>query len=147
MKTLKKCSIILFVLALVIPALALGTASAQGSVEVVYWSMWNEDEAQGQVIKQAVSDFEAANPSIKVRVVWNGRENRNLVGPAIEAGETIDVFDTGMDLIISNLAQYIIPLDEVHAQMWCSSGDGMSRMRSRSKLARPYICRLSNFKR
>jgi raffinose/stachyose/melibiose transport system substrate-binding protein len=112
MKTLKKCSIILFVLALVIPALALGTASAQGSVEVVYWSMWNEDEAQGQVIKQAVSDFEAANPSIKVRVVWNGRENRNLVGPAIEAGETIDVFDTGMDLIISNLAQYIIPLDD-----------------------------------
>ncbi len=112
MKALKKFSLVLLVLALAVPLMSLSRVSAQDKVEIVYWSMWNEDEAQGQVIKQAISDFEAANPTIKVKVVWNGRDNRNLVGPALEAGENIDVFDTGMDLIISNLSQYIIPLED-----------------------------------
>lgn len=111
MKILKKFTLVLLVLTLAVPMMILGPVSAQDKVEIVYWSMWNEDEAQGQVIKQAISDFEKANSSIKVKVVWNGRENRNLVGPALEAGENIDVFDTGMDLIISNLVKYIIPLD------------------------------------
>jgi raffinose/stachyose/melibiose transport system substrate-binding protein len=82
-------------------------------VTVVYWSMWNEDEPQGQVIKQAIEAFEADNPNITVDVVWNGRENRNLVIPALEAGEAIDVFDTGDEWIFAHAAQYATDLESL----------------------------------
>jgi raffinose/stachyose/melibiose transport system substrate-binding protein len=74
--------------------------------------MWNESEPQGQVLSQAIEDFQAANPSITIDVVWNGRENRNLVLPAIEGGETIDVFDTGDEWIFANAAQYALSLED-----------------------------------
>jgi raffinose/stachyose/melibiose transport system substrate-binding protein len=82
-------------------------------ITVVYWSMWNQEELQGQVLQQAVDAFEAANPSVTVDVVWNGRENRNLVIPAIEGGEAIDVFDTGDEWIFANAAGYALSLEDV----------------------------------
>ena len=86
---------------------------AEEGVAIVYWSMWNESEPQGQVLSQAIEDFEAANPNITVDVVWNGRENRNLVLPAIEGGETIDVFDTGDEWVFANAADYALSLESV----------------------------------
>jgi raffinose/stachyose/melibiose transport system substrate-binding protein len=82
-------------------------------VTIVYWSMWNEEEPQGQVLSQAIDDFQAANHSITVDVVWNGRENRNLVIPAIEGGETIDVFDTGDEWIFANAPAYVLSMEDV----------------------------------
>jgi raffinose/stachyose/melibiose transport system substrate-binding protein len=63
------------------------------TIELIYWSMWNEDEPQGQVVKSAIEAFEADHPNVDVRVTWYGRDMRNLLGPALEAGETIDVYD------------------------------------------------------
>jgi raffinose/stachyose/melibiose transport system substrate-binding protein len=63
-------------------------------VTLVYWSMWNEDEPQGQVVKAAIEAYEADHPNVDVEVTWYGRDIRNLLGPALEAGETIDVYDT-----------------------------------------------------
>ena len=68
-------------------------ASEAEAIELIYWSMWNEDEPQGQVVKGAIEAFEAANPNVTVDVTWYGRDIRNLLGPALEAGETIDVYD------------------------------------------------------
>ena len=82
-------------------------------VTINYWSMWNESEAQGTVIKQAIADFQAANPNITVNVTWNGRENRNLVIPAIESGGIIDVFDTGDEWIIAHATQYAADMESL----------------------------------
>lgn len=57
------------------------TAVDAEPVALTYWSMWNEDEPQGQVMKSAIADFEAANPNISVNVVWNGRDVRTLPSP------------------------------------------------------------------
>ncbi len=83
-----------------------------GPVELVYWSMWNEDEPQGQVVKSAIESFEAANPDVTVNVVWNGREVRNLLIPALEAGESIDLVDNDTGFIAANFADYALPLDD-----------------------------------
>jgi raffinose/stachyose/melibiose transport system substrate-binding protein len=75
--------------------------------------MWNEDEPQGKVLKQAIDAFEAANPHVTLEVMWNGRDNRNLIVPALEAGETIDVFDTGGDWLAANVAPtYALSLEK-----------------------------------
>ncbi|MEA3440024.1 MAG: extracellular solute-binding protein [Chloroflexota bacterium] len=85
-------------------------------VTLTYWSMWNEDEPQGQVVKNAIEAFEAAHPNVTVEITWYGRDIRNLLGPALEAGETIDVYDLwagGKDNAV-DLADYLdVPaLDE-----------------------------------
>ena len=63
------------------------------AVELIYWSMWNEDEPQGQVVKSAIEAYEADHPNVDIKVTWYGRDIRNLLVPALEAGETIDVYD------------------------------------------------------
>jgi raffinose/stachyose/melibiose transport system substrate-binding protein len=83
------------------------------AVTIEYWSMWNETELQGEVINQAVSDFMAAYPNITVNVTFNGRTNRELVGPAIEGGTQVDVFDTGDEYIFANLTQYTTDLESL----------------------------------
>jgi raffinose/stachyose/melibiose transport system substrate-binding protein len=86
-------------------------------VTLVYWSMWNESEAQGTVIKDAIADFEAAFPNVKVNVTWNGRDNRKLIVPAFEAGTVIDVWDGGMDVMVGSIAPtYALPLDTYLSQ-------------------------------
>lgn len=80
-------------------------------VTIEYWSMWNETELQGQVINDAVASFQEAYPNITVNVTFNGRTNRELVGPAIEGGTQIDVFDTGDEYIFANLSQYATDLE------------------------------------
>jgi len=57
--------------------------------------------------------FQAAYPDITVNVTWNGRENRNLVGLALESGEKIDVFDTGDEFIFAHLTKYAADLETV----------------------------------
>lgn len=86
-------------------------------VTIVYWSMWNESEAQGTVIKAAIADFEAAYPNVTVNVTWNGRDNRKLIVPAFEAGTVIDVWDGGMDVMVGSIAPtYALPLDDYLTQ-------------------------------
>jgi len=62
-------------------------------VTLVYWSMWNEDEPQGQVMVKAIEAFEAAHPNVDLEVTWYGRDIRNLLATALEADEPIDVYD------------------------------------------------------
>jgi raffinose/stachyose/melibiose transport system substrate-binding protein len=62
-------------------------------VTLVYWSMWNEDEPQGQVMVKAIEAFEATHPNVDLEVTWYGRDIRNLLATALEADEPIDVYD------------------------------------------------------
>ncbi len=72
-------------------------------VELVYWSMWNENEAQAKVIQVWIADFEAANSNITVSVVWNGRQNQTLARTALSAGEKIDLLDQDADPLAGGL--------------------------------------------
>ncbi len=71
--------------------------AAEGSKltgEVVYWSMWQETEPQADILKQAIDDFKKANPDVKVTVEWTGRGVKDLILPALESKQKVDIFDS-----------------------------------------------------
>lgn len=66
-----------------------------GTIE--YWSSWSETENQALVLKQAADAFTQLHPNVKINFTFNGRDNRNLVVSAIEAGTQIDLMDANID--------------------------------------------------
>lgn len=59
------------------PASASSPASApastpEGEKTLVYWAQWSENEDGVDVLKDAISRFEANNPGYKVQVNWAG---------------------------------------------------------------------------
>ncbi len=72
---------------------------------VVYWAQWSETETQAEVIKDAIARFETNHPEYKVEVNWAGREVRDIMRTSIDAGEVIDVIESGSDRIVNGLGE------------------------------------------
>ena len=85
-------------------------ATPEEGASLVYWSMWNETEPQGQVIAQAIEAF-VAETGIPVEVNWNGRNIRQTLEPALAGGEVIDIFDEDVRRMLNNWGQYTLGLD------------------------------------
>lgn len=85
------------------------------SGEVVYWSMWSENEPQAKILKGAIERFEKANPDVKVDVQWQGRGVRDLVIPAIEGGQKLDIFDSDPVGMYTSLGKSLLNLDELYS--------------------------------
>lgn len=79
---------------------------------LTYWSMWNSTENQAKIIQQAADEY-FDETGIKVNIQWKGRDLRNLIGAALEAGESIDMYDGDMNHIIQNNKRYIVNLSEM----------------------------------
>lgn len=82
-----------------------------GPVEISYWSLWNDGEAQATVIKDAIAAFEADHPGMTVKVQWNGRGNGDLISAALAAGQQIDVFDLSAGAMSTIHGSELLPLD------------------------------------
>jgi raffinose/stachyose/melibiose transport system substrate-binding protein len=106
---------------LLVAVLSVGLVFAGGSSEassgsaakgktIVYWSMWNEAEPQGQVIAQAIDEF-TKTTGIKVDANFNGRDIRKTLQPALDAGETIDLFDEDIERVANTWGKYLLNLD------------------------------------
>lgn len=77
-------------------AQAQGDAPATGKQltgKVVYWSMYNEMEPEAKAIAKAAEMFKRDYPDCTVEIQWVGRSNQDLVGPALEGGEQLDILD------------------------------------------------------
>jgi raffinose/stachyose/melibiose transport system substrate-binding protein len=61
-------------------------------ITLEFWSMWNEPEPQGDVLKKYAEGFEAET-GIKVNITFNGRDNQTLLRTALGAGTKIDLMD------------------------------------------------------
>lgn len=77
------------------------------SATLEYWSSWSETENQAKVLQEAADAFKKENPGVKINFTFNGRDNRTLVGSAIEAGTTITMMDANADNIQSLWANYV----------------------------------------
>lgn len=75
--------------------------------ELVYWSMWNDTEPQGEVWQEIIDGFMEKHPKVKVTVQWCGRDNKKILKPAMEGGETIDVFEYPFEI---DLNEYVLDL-------------------------------------
>ncbi len=96
---------------------ATATAKAE-EVKLVYWSMWNPTEPQALAIKDAIDDFMAKNPGVKVDINWNGREIRKTLQPALDNGEVIDIWDEDLERVTKNWSKYAITMDDYVAKAW-----------------------------
>jgi raffinose/stachyose/melibiose transport system substrate-binding protein len=110
--------------ALMAAVMGLAGCSKSGGGEeakVVYWSMWNEAEPQGQVIARAAEAF-TAETGIVVDINFNGREIRKTLQPALDAGETIDLFDEDIERVANTWGNYLLPLDDYVAKSYSTTG-------------------------
>lgn len=83
---------------------------------IVYWSMWEEDEPQADVIREAAEAYEEAT-GISVEIEWKGRKISDLIGPALDAGEEIDLFDDDYQRMIQDHSRYLTELDKMAETM------------------------------
>lgn len=86
--------------------------------KIVYWSMWNEVEPQGQVLKEAINDYMKKYDDIVVEVNWNGREIRKTLQPALDNNQEIDLWDEDLERTIRNWGKYALALDDYVANSY-----------------------------
>ncbi|MEF9954205.1 MAG: ABC transporter substrate-binding protein [Clostridium sp.] len=88
-------------------------AAAGDAGSLVYWSMWESTEAQGQAIKEAVDAF-TAETGIKVDLQFKGRTGiREGLQPALDAGTNIDMFDEDIDRVNKTWGTYLMDLEDM----------------------------------
>ncbi|MFA7109011.1 MAG: ABC transporter substrate-binding protein [Sphaerochaetaceae bacterium] len=116
---MKKFTVLLTIfLVLALPIFAGGEKESGDSVKTVhYYSMWNEAEPQGMVLAEAAEAFEEQS-GIHVEINFNGRNIRKTLEPAIQAGETIDIFDEDIERVSFTWGQFIQPLDDLAAKVY-----------------------------
>ena len=98
-----------------------GCQRQSDSATLVYWSMWNEAEPQGQVIARAANAFRR-DTGIRMNINFMGRDIRMTLQPALDAGERIDIFDEDIDRVNSTWANYLLPLDPYVSQVFPTTG-------------------------
>lgn len=109
------------VVGLTAPLFAAGQSEGKESPKkVVYWSMWNEAEPQGLVIAEAVEAF-TDETGIEVEIVFNGREIRKTLQPALDAGETIDLFEEDIERVGNTWGNYLLNLEDFANQVYPST--------------------------
>ena len=80
---------------------------------LVYWSMWESTEPQGQAIQEAVDAY-TAETGVKVELQFKGRTgNREALQPALDGGTQIDIFDEDIDRVNSMYAKYLLDLEDL----------------------------------
>ena len=80
---------------------------------LVYWSMWEATEPQGQAIQAAVDKF-TEDTGVSVDLQFKGRTGiREGLQPALDAGTNIDLFDEDIDRVNSTWGQYLMDLEEL----------------------------------
>lgn len=99
---------------------AAAEAEKELSGELTYWSMWNDTEPQGEAWQKIIDGFMKDNPGVKVNVQWCGRDNKKILKPALEGGETIDIFEYPLEI---DLNEYILDLAPYVDQTYPTTGD------------------------
>lgn len=80
---------------------------------LIYWSMWESTEPQGQAIQMAVDQF-TADTGVKVDLQFKGRTGiREGLQPALDAGTNIDLFDEDIDRVNGTWGAYLMDLEEL----------------------------------
>jgi len=98
------------------PAPADDMQELSGTIE--YWSSWSETENQALVLQKAAEAFTQLHPNVTINFTFNGRDNRNLVASAIEAGTQIDLMDANIDNIVRLWGNNIMDLSSYMDQTY-----------------------------
>ncbi len=99
------------------------TDSTGDGGKLVYWSMWNETEPQGQVMSEAIAAY-TEKTGIEIEIQWKGRDVNTLAQPAIQAGEQVDIFEGYLFEILNRYVPegLVIPVDDYLTQTYDTTG-------------------------
>jgi len=81
-----------------------GGDSEEGSGTVTYWSQWEQNEPQAEVLQDAIDDF-TDETGIEVEVEWQGRQVMQKVQPLLRSGDVPDVVDASSNDIRATLVR------------------------------------------
>lgn len=122
MKKMKTVLVLMLVVMMVLTACNSGNSNENNSSapvsdsdlsgELVYWSMWNSTEPQALAINDAINDFMKIHPGVKIDINWNGREIRKTLQPALDNGQTVDIWDEDLERVTKNWGSYALQLDD-----------------------------------
>ena len=111
---MKKIIAMLLVLAMALSLAACGSdAPVEETKTIVYWTMWEAKEPQGQAIAAAVENF-TAQTGIEVMLEYKGREGiRTGLQEALATEQVVDLFDGDLDYVNTTFAPYLLDLEEL----------------------------------
>lgn len=103
----------------------------KSDAKLVYWTMWNETEPQGQILGEAIDAY-SKKTGVKVDVQYNGREIRKTLQPALDNGTEIDLFDEDIERVNGTWGNYLLDVEEMAAKSYEATGgkpftDGVSK--------------------
>lgn len=88
-------------------------SSEGGDKKIVYWSMWSAEEPQAKVIKEATEKF-TKDTGVEVDLQFKGRNGqREGLQPALDAKQTIDVFDEDVNRVNGAWGKYLLDLEDL----------------------------------
>ncbi len=82
--------------------------------DIVYWSSYTETSNYGQVIAEAAQAFMKENPGVKIDISFQGTDIQSTLGPAIEAGTKITMFEANTDASMNLWKDKMIDLAEYY---------------------------------
>ena len=111
---MKKKMLSATVCAVMVGSLAAPAFTVQAADDtLVYWSMWEATEPQGQVIQEAVDAY-TEQTGVKVDLQFKGRTgNREALQPALDGGTQIDIFDEDIDRVNGMYGKYLLDLEDL----------------------------------
>ncbi|MBQ2900839.1 MAG: carbohydrate ABC transporter substrate-binding protein [Agathobacter sp.] len=88
-----------------------GGGNNESGKKLVYWSMWEATEPQGQAIAEAVEAYEKAT-GVEVDLQFKGRTGiREGLQPALDSNTVIDLFDEDIDRVNGAWGKYLMDLE------------------------------------
>ena len=80
---------------------------------LVFWAMWSIDEPQAKVIQDAIAKY-TEDTGVEVDVQFKGRSGqREGLQPALDAKQTIDLFDEDVNRVNGSWGKYLLDLEDV----------------------------------
>lgn len=102
-----------------VASLAVGCGGSKSNSEsgssdkLVYWSMWEATEPQGQAIQEAIDAY-TKETGVEVDVQFKGRTGiREGLESALKSGTNIDMFDEDIDRVNGTWGSYLMDLEDL----------------------------------
>lgn len=92
-----------------------GGSEGGSADKLVYWSMWEATEPQGQAIQEAIDAY-TEKTGVEVDVQFKGRTGiREGLESALQNGTNIDMFDEDIDRVNGTWGKYLMDLETLAA--------------------------------
>ena len=93
------------------------------NADITFWSSYTESSNYGQCIAAAADAFMAENPGVKITINFQGTEISTTLGPALQAGNNITMFEANSDNVQRLWSDYLMDLGEYFAASYPQTGD------------------------